>query len=76
VKGGPDLYFTRNAVVRGSFDSLRVGSLVQITRAVAEGVMGPQASSVQVGEQLSAADAEQGGRRREPPLGPEPAVGF
>jgi hypothetical protein len=55
VKGGADLYFTRNCVVRGSFDALRVGVLVQITRATTEGVMGPQASSVQVAEQVSPA---------------------
>ncbi len=53
VKGGADLYFTRNCVVRGSFDALRIGALVQITRATTEGVMGPQASSVQVAEQIS-----------------------
>jgi ribosome-associated translation inhibitor RaiA/cold shock CspA family protein len=73
VKGGPDLYFTRNAVVRGSFDSLRIGSMVQITRATTEGVMGPQASSVQVGEQLSAPDAA--AARRRDPLAPESAAG-
>ena len=55
VKGGGDLYFTRNCVVRGSFDALRIGALVQITRAATEGVMGPQASSVQIVEQVSAA---------------------
>ena len=55
VKGGADLYFTRNSVVRGSFDALQIGALVQITRATTEGVMGPQASSVQVAEQVSAA---------------------
>ncbi len=58
VKGGGDLYFTRNCVVRGSFDALRIGALVQITRATTEGVMGPQASSVQVVEQISAAAGE------------------
>jgi hypothetical protein len=68
VKGGPDLYFTRNAVVRGSFDALRIGSLVRITRAATEGVMGPQASSVQVGEEKSAADGGSAGARRGEPL--------
>ncbi len=64
VKGGPDLYFTRNCVVRGSFDALRIGALVQITRATTEGVMGPQASSVQVIEQVSAAAAGRPARGR------------
>lgn len=57
VKGG-DLYFTRNCIVRGSFESLRIGALVQITRATTEGVMGPQASSIQVVEQTSATGTE------------------
>lgn len=46
IKEGPDLYFTRNAVQSGSFDTLAEGSLVEITRATTEGPMGPQASSV------------------------------
>jgi len=44
--GSPDLYFTRNAVVDGSFDDLQVGMMVRLTRASMEGPMGPQASSV------------------------------
>lgn len=44
--GGPDLYFTRNAVVDGSFDELAVGMMVRLTRATTEGPWGPQASSV------------------------------
>jgi ribosome-associated translation inhibitor RaiA len=48
VKGSPDLYFTRNAVVGGVFDALRIGTLVLVTRATTEGPMGPQASSVRL----------------------------
>lgn len=48
VRGSGDLYFTRNAVVSGSFDDLDVGTMVEITRATGEGPMGPQASSVRV----------------------------
>jgi len=46
--GGPELYFTRNAVIGGSFDQLKVGAMVQVTQAIAEGPMGPQASSVEL----------------------------
>ncbi|HYP57459.1 MAG TPA: HPF/RaiA family ribosome-associated protein [Beijerinckia sp.] len=52
VRGAPDLYFTRNAVVRGSFDEMAVGAMVQVTRATSEGPMGPQASSVRLVEPL------------------------
>lgn len=48
VKDSPDLYFTRNAVIGGSFDEIEVGTMVQVTRATAEGPMGPQASSVRL----------------------------
>lgn len=48
VKGSPDLYFTRNAVVGGSFDDLEPGTVVHVTRATTEGPMGPQASSVRL----------------------------
>ena len=48
VKGSPDLYFTRNAVVGGDFDALTIGTLVLVTRATSEGPMGPQASSVRL----------------------------
>ncbi|HET6157523.1 MAG TPA: HPF/RaiA family ribosome-associated protein [Dongiaceae bacterium] len=48
ISGGPQLYFTRNAVIGGSFDDLKVGMMVQVTEATSEGPMGPQASSVQV----------------------------
>jgi ribosome-associated translation inhibitor RaiA len=44
----PELYFTRNAVVGGSFDELQVGMMVQVTLATDEGPMGPQASSVRL----------------------------
>ncbi|MGA2638275.1 HPF/RaiA family ribosome-associated protein [Methylocella sp.] len=74
VKGGVDLYFTRNCVVRGSFDALRIGALVQITRATTEGVMGPQASSVQVVEQISAAAGEPRRTRGRRSQAAEPAV--
>lgn len=46
VAGGPELYFTRNAMADGSFDELKVGTMVQVTLATSEGPMGPQASSV------------------------------
>lgn len=46
VGGGPDLYFTRNAVVADAYDALEVGMMVEVTRATMEGPMGPQASSV------------------------------
>lgn len=48
IADAADLYFTRNAVVGGSFDELEVGTLVQVTRATTEGPMGPQASSVRL----------------------------
>jgi ribosomal subunit interface protein len=47
IAGGPELYFTRNAVVNGGFDQLKVGTMVQVTQATGEGPMGPQASSVE-----------------------------
>lgn len=43
---GPDLYFTRNAVIGEAYDALDVGMLVEVTPATTEGPMGPQASSV------------------------------
>jgi cold shock CspA family protein len=46
VKGAPDLYFTRNAVIGGNFDDLVIGMTVAITRATGEGPTGPQANSV------------------------------
>jgi hypothetical protein len=48
VKDSPDLYFTRNAIVGGDFEALKIGTLVLITRATTEGPMGPQASSVRL----------------------------
>jgi cold shock CspA family protein len=48
IDHSPELYFTRNAVVGGDFDELRVGMLVQVTRATEEGPMGPQASSIRL----------------------------
>jgi ribosomal subunit interface protein len=48
VKGSPDLYFTRNSVIGGSFDDLEPGTVVHVTRATTEGPMGPQASSVRL----------------------------
>lgn len=47
MKGSPELFFSRNAVV-GDFDTLEAGTLVHVTRAAAEGPMGPQASSVRI----------------------------
>jgi cold shock CspA family protein/ribosome-associated translation inhibitor RaiA len=46
IAGSPDLYFTRNAVLDGSYDDLAVGAEVRVTVATTEGPMGPQASSV------------------------------
>ena len=46
IAGGPELYFTRNAMIDGGFDELKVGTMVQVTQATTEGPMGPQASSV------------------------------
>jgi cold shock CspA family protein/ribosome-associated translation inhibitor RaiA len=43
-----ELYFTRNAVIGGSFDDLEIGMVVHVTRAVDEGPMGPQAHSVKL----------------------------
>lgn len=48
VRGSTDLYFTRNAVTGGNFDDLEIGTMVEISRATAEGPMGPQASSVKL----------------------------
>jgi cold shock CspA family protein len=48
IAGGPELYFTRNAVIGGSFGDLKVGTMVQVTEAASEGPMGPQASSVEI----------------------------
>lgn len=47
IAGGSELYFSRNAVTDRSFDALKVGTMVEVTRATAEGPMGPQASSVE-----------------------------
>ncbi|PNG26557.1 HPF/RaiA family ribosome-associated protein [Methylocella silvestris] len=51
VRGGPDLYFARSCVMRGDFDALEVGVLVEVTRATGEGPMGPQASAIYVLDQ-------------------------
>lgn len=48
VKGSPDLYFSRDVCGNGSFAEIKVGSIVHVTRASAEGPMGPQASSVKL----------------------------
>jgi cold shock CspA family protein/ribosome-associated translation inhibitor RaiA len=52
VDNSQELYFTRNAVASGAFDELQVGMMVQVTRATAEGPMGPQASSVRPFDKL------------------------
>ena len=36
IAGGPELYFTRNAVIDGGFDQLKVGTMVQVTQATSE----------------------------------------
>jgi cold shock CspA family protein len=48
VKDSPDLYFTRDVVAADGFDAIRVGTVVHVTRASAEGPMGPQASSIKL----------------------------
>lgn len=48
VKDSPDLYFSRDVCGNGSFEEIKVGSIVHVTRSVAEGPMGPQASSVKL----------------------------
>ena len=48
VKGSPDLHFTRNSVAANAFDELKIGTVVHVTRAAAEGPMGPQAISVKL----------------------------
>jgi ribosome-associated translation inhibitor RaiA len=48
IAGGPELYFTRNAVISGDFDDLKIGTMVQVTVATGQGPMGPQASSVEI----------------------------
>lgn len=48
VKDSPDLYFSRDVCGNGSFEEIKIGSIVHVTRAVAEGPMGPQASSVKL----------------------------
>jgi hypothetical protein len=48
MKGSPDLYFSGDVCGNGSFEEIKVGALVHVTRAVAEGPMGPQASSVKL----------------------------
>lgn len=47
VSGSTDLYFARD-VAHGGFDDLKVGSLVEVTRAPSDGPMGPQASMVKL----------------------------
>ena len=46
IAGGPELHFTRTAMISGGFDQLTVGTMVQVTQAAGEGPMGPQASFV------------------------------
>jgi len=48
VKDSPDLYFTSDVVATGAFETIKVGTVVHVTRATAEGPMGPQASSVKL----------------------------
>jgi ribosomal subunit interface protein len=48
IAGGPELFFTRNALTGGEFDDLEVGTMVQVTQATTDGPMGPQASSIEV----------------------------
>jgi cold shock CspA family protein len=47
VAGSTDLYFARD-VANGGFDNLKVGSMVEVTRAMVDGPMGPQASSIKL----------------------------
>ncbi len=44
---GREVYFHRNAVVKGAFDRLKVGSEVRLSVVEGESAQGPQASTVQ-----------------------------
>jgi cold shock CspA family protein len=46
LAGGPELHFTRTAMIDGGFDQLMIGTMVQVTQAANDGPMGPQASFV------------------------------
>jgi cold shock CspA family protein/ribosome-associated translation inhibitor RaiA len=48
VDNSPELYFTRMNVGGDEFDSLEDGMMVHVTRAMTEGPMGPQASTIRV----------------------------
>jgi ribosome-associated translation inhibitor RaiA/cold shock CspA family protein len=48
MKDSPDLYFSSEVCNNGSFVNIEVGSIVHVTRAMSEGPMGPQASSVKL----------------------------
>jgi cold shock CspA family protein len=56
LDNSPELYFTRNAVVGGDFDELRIGMMVHVTPATNEAPMKPQASSVRLLDRSSAPD--------------------
>lgn len=56
IDNSPELYFTRNAVVSGSFDELEVGMMVHVTKAMNEGPMGPQASSIRLHDRAKSPD--------------------
>ncbi|HVJ44427.1 MAG TPA: HPF/RaiA family ribosome-associated protein [Dongiaceae bacterium] len=45
---GDSLYFSRDAVADNRFDDLKPGMVVHVTRAVRDGTMGPQASSIRL----------------------------
>jgi ribosome-associated translation inhibitor RaiA/cold shock CspA family protein len=47
ISGSTDLYFAQD-VANGGFENLKVGSMVEVTRATVDGPMGPQASSVKL----------------------------
>jgi ribosome-associated translation inhibitor RaiA len=49
VSGSSDLYFARDVVSGGDFGDLKVGAMVEVTRAPDDGPMGPQASSIRLG---------------------------
>ncbi|WP_173012735.1 HPF/RaiA family ribosome-associated protein [Niveispirillum sp. SYP-B3756] len=50
-----DLYFSRSAVQGDRFETLSVGTLVEVVRAREDGPMGPQASSIRLREAARAA---------------------
>jgi cold shock CspA family protein len=66
---GRELYFHRHSVLHDAFDELDVGTEVRFAEAEGEGVMGPQASSVQVVAKPGAHRSHDDLEAAAPPLG-------